>query len=131
MNTPVGTFLATHYFFEVRQAPFQLLNDLSFCKQLLLTLAEKAEVSPLESVSTQFYPQGCSVVLLLSESHASIHTWPEQGVALIDLFSCSRSIEIQSFIQTLQDSFPEIEIELDYQQFPRGKYFSKKISRKN
>lgn len=129
MTNSNATFLASHYFFEVRQAPFQQLNDLPFCKQLLLTLAQKAGVSPLESVSTQFHPQGCSVVLLLSESHASIHTWPEQGVALIDLFSCSRDIEIQALTQTLQDAFPQTEVE--QHQIFRGKYFSEKFVQKN
>lgn len=129
MNPSQDAFLATHYFFELRKVPFHQLNDLSFCKQLLLILAEKAGVSPLESVSTQFHPQGCSVVLLLSESHASIHTWPEQGVALIDLFSCAKSINLASVMQTLQDAFPQME--LDHQEIPRGKCFSKKFVQKN
>ena len=31
---------------------------------------------------------GYTAFLLLSESHASIHTWPEHGTATIDIFMC-------------------------------------------
>jgi S-adenosylmethionine decarboxylase len=37
-----------------------------------------------------FSPQGgVTGVLLLAESHISIHTWPERGFAAIDLFMCA------------------------------------------
>ena len=37
----------------------------------------------------QFEPQGVSIVFLLSESHLSLHTWPENGKISLDLFSCN------------------------------------------
>lgn len=36
----------------------------------------------------EFPVQGCSAVLMISESHLSIHTWPEHGYAAVDLFTC-------------------------------------------
>lgn len=38
----------------------------------------------------QFSPQGCSGVILLAESHASWHTFPELGYASVDIFTCGR-----------------------------------------
>jgi S-adenosylmethionine decarboxylase proenzyme len=35
-----------------------------------------------------FRPLGVTVVLVLAESHASVHTWPEEGVAEVDVFTC-------------------------------------------
>jgi S-adenosylmethionine decarboxylase proenzyme len=36
----------------------------------------------------RFYPQGCSCVVVLKESHFSIHTYPEHGVYMADFFTC-------------------------------------------
>ena len=37
----------------------------------------------------RFQPQGISGVVIIAESHLSIHTWPEHLYAAIDIFSCS------------------------------------------
>lgn len=39
-----------------------------------------------------FEPEGFSAVILVAESHLSIHTWPEQDYAAIDIFTCGESI---------------------------------------
>ena len=36
----------------------------------------------------QFEPDGMTGFLLLAESHISVHTWPEDGIAAIDIFTC-------------------------------------------
>jgi S-adenosylmethionine decarboxylase proenzyme len=35
-----------------------------------------------------FSPQGVSGVVIIAESHLSIHTWPEHGYAAVDIFTC-------------------------------------------
>lgn len=47
----------------------------------------------LSHASHQFVPHGATILALLSESHASIHTWPELGYAAVDVFTCSDSME--------------------------------------
>jgi S-adenosylmethionine decarboxylase proenzyme len=39
-------------------------------------------------VVEEFVPQGVSVMAVLAESHASLHTWPEQRTVLVDVFAC-------------------------------------------
>jgi S-adenosylmethionine decarboxylase proenzyme len=34
------------------------------------------------------HPQGVSAVSVLTESHMSVHTWPELGYAAFDIFTC-------------------------------------------
>jgi S-adenosylmethionine decarboxylase len=42
----------------------------------------------LKTVSHKFDPQGITAICLLSESHISIHTWPEEGKAALDVYTC-------------------------------------------
>lgn len=42
----------------------------------------------LNMFSRRFPPQGVTVIIAISESHLSIHTWPEQRYAAIDIFTC-------------------------------------------
>lgn len=116
--SPHTPALAVHYFFEICPVETTNLDNPSFCEQVLYALAEAAGVTPLQCVSNKFVPQGCSVVLLLSESHASIHTWPEHQMALIDLFSCQQKTSLSPLLTTLQNFFPSAVITSAF--YPRG-----------
>lgn len=50
--------------------------------------AELAGTKVVGSLMHTFTPQGVTGVLLLEESHVSIHTWPEQGYAAVDFYTC-------------------------------------------
>ena len=47
-----------------------------------------AKANVLRVIGEKFQPQGVTLLALLSESHASIHTWPEIGYCAIDLYTC-------------------------------------------
>ena len=49
-----------------------------------------------------FPPHGLTVVYLLSESHASIHTYPEYGACFVDLFTCGDHCTSEAFDETLR-----------------------------
>jgi len=51
----------------------------------------------------QFKPAGVTGVVIVAESHFSIHTWPEHGIAAIDALTCSKSVEIEKFISRLSN----------------------------
>ena len=51
------------------------------------------------SLKHQFYPEGFSAVALIAESHASIHTWPDEQTALVDYFTCSHTPNEGKFVQ--------------------------------
>jgi S-adenosylmethionine decarboxylase len=42
----------------------------------------------LRTISHRFQPQGLSILTLLAESHASLHTYPEYGFCYLDVFTC-------------------------------------------
>lgn len=47
----------------------------------------------LEVVFHKFAPQGVSGVVVISESHLAIHTWPEYGYAAVDIFTCGTAVD--------------------------------------
>lgn len=58
------------------------------CKAALDAGAEVREVA-----FHKFSPQGVSGVVIISESHLSIHTWPELGYAAVDVFTCGTKVD--------------------------------------
>jgi S-adenosylmethionine decarboxylase len=69
---------------------FETLNDPISLSHQAKMAAEKAGMQVLAISMVPFKPQGVSIALILSESHLTIHTSPEQGYAAIDIFTCGR-----------------------------------------
>jgi S-adenosylmethionine decarboxylase proenzyme len=80
--------LGRHVLLELSGCPFTLLNDIGFIRLSFLEAARRAEVTVLSENFNMFNPQGVSGVLVIAESHISVHTWPEYGYAAIDVFTC-------------------------------------------
>ncbi len=51
-------------------------------------IVQEAELSRIESFYHQFRPYGVTGIVLLEESHVSLHTWPEHGLVNLDIFTC-------------------------------------------
>ncbi|MBP8612905.1 MAG: S-adenosylmethionine decarboxylase proenzyme [Candidatus Atribacteria bacterium] len=66
----------------------EILNDLNYVRQLLVEAAKEANATVLNVAFHHFTPQGVSGVVVISESHFSIHTWPEYGYAALDFYTC-------------------------------------------
>jgi len=77
-----------HILFELEGCPFETLNDASLIEGMLILAANLARATLLHSHVHEFEPQGVTGFALLAESHISIHTWPEDGRAVCDVFTC-------------------------------------------
>ena len=55
----------------------------------------KNNFSVVKSVFHPFSPVGVTGVVVIMESHISIHTWPEFGYAAVDFFTCSDTMQYQ------------------------------------
>jgi S-adenosylmethionine decarboxylase proenzyme len=66
---------------------------------------EGAGATVVEAVSHHFPGAGLTCVLILAESHAVLHTWPESGVVHIDIFSCSTRLKSLAAIDEVSRSF--------------------------
>ena len=75
------------------------------CVQKLARVATKLELNVVNACSHQFEPQGATHILLLAESHLSIHTFPEQNRVALDLYCCS-NIDTIKALDVIQNEFP-------------------------
>jgi len=64
------------------------LNDVNDLISLLKNICEKFKFDILKESYYEFEPMGCSILFLLSESHISIHTFPEKNHMSFDLYTC-------------------------------------------
>lgn len=77
-----------HLILDCYGCPPHLLDDLEIVESVMLKTAAKINAQILKSHFHKFAPQGVSGMVLIAESHLSIHTWPERGYAALDLFTC-------------------------------------------
>ena len=85
--------LGKHLLLELKDCDREVLNDLSFLKGLLLAAAKEAGATVLGESFHQFNPRGVSGVVIITESHLFIHTWPEHGYAAVDIFTCGNTVQ--------------------------------------
>ncbi|QYR23361.1 adenosylmethionine decarboxylase [Paenibacillus sp. sptzw28] len=74
---------------------FDLLNNAEFLQAQMVEAAESCGATVLSVQAKQFEPQGATVLVLLSESHLSIHTYPERGFAALDCYTCGETVDPQ------------------------------------
>ena len=92
-----------HILFELEGCPFYLLNNDALIEGTLILAANSAKATLLHTHVHKFEPQGVTGFALLAESHISIHTWPEDGRAVCDVFTCGDHTEpdkAMAFLET-------------------------------
>lgn len=80
--------LGYHGLWELEDCSAELLKFEKSVRTFMDAVAKEVNLTVLSRSFKQFKPYGVTGVYLLSESHLSIHTWPEHGYAAMDLFSC-------------------------------------------
>lgn len=65
-----------------------ILDDYQELQRLLEASLVMANATILRIFGEKFQPQGVTLLALLAESHASVHTWPELSYCAVDLYTC-------------------------------------------
>ncbi len=81
-----------HLLLELYRCDCEKLNDESFLRCTLNKAAKLANATVLNLMSNKFEPQGVTAIVLLAESHISIHTWPESNYSAVDIFTCGQNM---------------------------------------
>ena len=77
-----------HILFTLKECNKSFLDDEKFVRDIVYQTSLKCNSTLLALNSHKFEPQGVTCVAMLAESHISIHTWPELGMAVCDIFTC-------------------------------------------
>ena len=93
--------LGKHLLLELQDCNKEVLDNLSFLRDAMVTAAIDCGATVLGESFHHFNPQGVSGVVVIAESHLSIHTWPEYGYAAIDIFTCGTSVEPEKAAEVL------------------------------
>ncbi len=80
--------LGRHFLLDIAGAPFDVLDDQVGIEEALVETVREMGAKVLGVHVHRLAPQGISGVVVISESHLTIHTWPELGEAAVDLFTC-------------------------------------------
>ena len=93
-SQPVGK----HCILELYDCNPGKLNDEAFIRTTIATAAREAGATVLHLISHHFQPQGVTGLVLLAESHLSIHTWPDPCLALVEALAAGH-YKLSSFLR--------------------------------
>ncbi len=110
-NTQSRPFaLGKHVTIECYNCDTKVLNDSAQLERVCLETVRRSGATIMSSHFHYYAPQGISGVIIISESHFTVHTWPEYKYAACDFFSCSDSIDIQRALDSLKEFFHSSEV---------------------
>ncbi len=123
--------LGEHYICDLSNCNRQLLLDSEKVYSLFAQAVRDSGLTVADEGFYKFSPHGFTCFLLLAESHASLHAWPEYGYCAVDLFTCNLSKDLLPLIQNIKEflgaeevSFHklnrEAEVETNHQSAIRG-----------
>ncbi|MBI4709066.1 MAG: adenosylmethionine decarboxylase [Candidatus Portnoybacteria bacterium] len=88
------------------------LNSAKVIEEAMLEAVKACKATLLEIKTHTFSPQGVSGFVLLSESHISIHTWPEHKYAAIDIFTCGERVVPYNALPVFRKFFKPKHVEI-------------------
>lgn len=97
--------LGEHYICDLSGCDTALLFDPKRAMALFTQAVRKSGLTIVDEGYYEFSPHGFTCFLLLAESHASLHAWPEYHYCAIDLFTCNVQLDTRPLINMLKDLF--------------------------
>ncbi len=88
-----------HYIVEASGCNPEIIGKVETVEQILVRAAEAAQVTVWSISFHRFNPNGVSGVVVISESHLSVHTWPEYGYVALDIFTCGNDAKPEAAVE--------------------------------
>lgn len=84
--------LGRHLLVELYGCDAKSITDVRRVEEIMVGAAKYAKATIVDVVFHSFNPHGISGVIVIQESHLTIHTWPEYGFASIDVYTCGNKV---------------------------------------
>lgn len=110
--------LGTHLLAELTGCDAAVLDDLDRLQEIFNAAAGVAGATIVNTTSHRFAPHGVSVVVVISESHISVHTWPEYGYASVDFYTCGDAVQPHKGLDYIRQQLGATDAQV--QEVPRG-----------
>ena len=98
-------YLGRHILAEFFDCDPNVLNNPALVEKYMLDAALECGATIVNKCFHLFAPHGVSGVVIISESHLAIHTWPELGYAAVDLFTCGDKCDPKVSYEFLKEKF--------------------------
>jgi len=92
-----------HLILDLYQCDSDVLDDYDCLLKILEEALVLSRATVLQIIGHKFEPQGATLLALLAESHASIHTWPCERYAAIDFYTCSEETDAEGIKRLLKE----------------------------
>lgn len=102
--------LGKHWIIECYECSYAAINDPQVLERIFLDAANCAGAHVLDSHFHTFEPHGVSGIVVIAESHFSVHSWPEYRYAAVDVFTCGESIDIEEAVRVLKEQLETDEV---------------------
>lgn len=107
-----GYAIGRHMIADFNGCAYDAIATEEAVRTALLKAAEKSGATVVSDSFRYFSPHGVSGFVIISESHFSVHTWPEYSYAAIDIFTCGDSVDFNTAIRTLESEFKAQSVEI-------------------
>jgi S-adenosylmethionine decarboxylase proenzyme len=104
--------LGTHLLVELYGCNGQTLERVAYVENALVRAAHESNAHIVSHFFHEFEPYGVSGVVVIEESHYTIHTWPERRYAAVDLFFCSETVDAERALEVLRGAFEPEHVEV-------------------
>ncbi len=112
-------YLGQHVLAEFFECDPNILNNAQKVESLMIDAALECGATIVQKCFHMFSPHGVSGVVIISESHLAIHTWPELGYAAVDLFTCGDKCDPKVAYEFLKNAFHSTKA--SFSELKRGK----------
>jgi S-adenosylmethionine decarboxylase proenzyme len=97
--------LGRHMLLELYQCPINILDNIPKIESILIDVVNRVGAKLVNKTFHHFLPHGVSGVVVIAESHITIHTWPEHNYAAVDVFTCDEKTDYQLVEKLLVENF--------------------------
>jgi S-adenosylmethionine decarboxylase len=99
------TTFGEHYLVDLHGCDPMTIESVQPTEEALLNAATRCGSTIIQHHFHQFSPHGVTGIILIAESHISVHTWPENGFAAVDIFTSGQNMKPEVAIAILEDAF--------------------------
>jgi len=104
--------LGRHLIVEFSDCNKSILNDTDLLEKHMNESVRQSGATIVKSVFHRYNPQGVSGVVVIAESHFSIHSWPEYGYAALDFFTCGEAVDPYEACEYMKEQLQSASVQI-------------------